>query len=327
MSGQRDKIRTVSVLGPTASGKTALAVELAKLVGGEIISCDSMQLYRGMDIGTATPSPEEREGIAHHLFDVVSPDKEFSAADYAALAKSAAEDIVSRGKTPIFCGGTGMYHDAVTRINEFGESEKDEKLRDELYAYAERNGNSALHAMLRDIDPESADAIHENNVKRVVRAIEIYRITGKTKSETDREQTAGESAYDDCVFVIDFADRALLYDRINRRVDIMMESGLEDEARRLLLSGKPLSKTAMQAIGYKEFLPYFRGECSLSDVAEDIKLATRHYAKRQMIWFRRDQTAHRLVPDENYKETGRLKSAGELAAEAADILSRRSMGE
>ena len=319
MSGQRDKIKTISVLGPTASGKTALAVELAKLVGGEIISCDSMQLYRGMDIGTATPSLDERGGIAHHLFDVVSPYEEFSAADYADLAKAAVQETVSRGNIPIFCGGTGMYHDAVTRINEFGENKKDERLRGELYDYAERNGNAALHAMLCEIDPESAAAIHENNVKRVVRAIEIYRLTGKTKSETDREQTAGESAYDDTVFVIDFADRALLYDRINRRVDIMMESGLEDEARRLLLSGKPLGKTAMQAIGYKEFLPYFRGECSLADVAEEIKLASRHYAKRQMIWFRRDKTAHRLVPDEKYEETGRLKIAEELAAEAADV--------
>ena len=204
-----EKIKTISVLGPTASGKTSLAIELAKRLGGEIISCDSMQLYRGMDIGTATPTTAEREGIPHHLLDIIEPENEFSAADYASLASDAVEDIVSREKIPIFCGGTGMYHDSVMKITSFSEGEQDEKLREELYEYAKTHGNEALHDRLRKIDPESADAIHPNNVKRVVRAIEVYETTGKTKTETDREQISGESRYDDCAFIIDFARREL----------------------------------------------------------------------------------------------------------------------
>lgn len=307
-----EKIKTISVLGPTASGKTSLAIELAKRLGGEIISCDSMQLYRGMDIGTATPTEAEREGIPHHLIDIIEPENEFSAADYASLASDAVEDIVSRGKMPIFCGGTGMYHDAVMKITSFSEGEQDEKLREELYEYAKTHGNEALHDRLRKIDPESADAIHPNNVKRVVRAIEVYETTGKTKTETDREQISGESRYDDCAFIIDFASRELLYDRINRRVDIMFDEGLEREAREILLSGRKISRTAAQAIGYKEFLPYFAGEKTIDEVREEIKLATRHYAKRQLIWFRKDKVSHRLVPDKG----GEVRNTSDIADEA-----------
>lgn len=307
-----EKIKTISVLGPTASGKTSLAIELAKRIGGEIISCDSMQLYRGMDIGTATPTTAEREGIPHHLIDIIEPENEFSAADYASLASDAVEDIVSRGKMPIFCGGTGMYHDAVMKITSFSEGEQDEKLREELYEYAKTHGNEALHDRLREIDPESADAIHPNNVKRVVRAIEVYETTGKTKTETDREQISGESRYDDCAFIIDFARRELLYDRINRRVDIMFEEGLEREAREILLSGRKISRTAAQAIGYKEFLPYFAGEKTIDEVREEIKLATRHYAKRQLIWFRKDKISQKLVPDKD----GEVRDTSDIADEA-----------
>lgn len=313
-----EKIKTISVLGPTASGKTSLAIELAKRLGGEIISCDSMQLYRGMDIGTATPTEEEREGIPHHLLDIIEPENEFSAADYASLASDAVEDIVSRGKIPIFCGGTGMYHDAVMKITSFSEGEQDEKLREELYEYAKTHGNEALHERLRKIDPESAGAIHPNNVKRVVRAIEVYETTGKTKTETDREQISGESRYDDCVFIIDFASRELLYDRINRRVDIMFDEGLEREAREILLSGRKISRTAAQAIGYKEFLPYFAGEKSIYEVREEIKLATRHYAKRQLIWFRKDKVSYRLVPDKD----GTVRNTSDIADEAVSSFFR-----
>lgn len=310
-----NKIRTISILGPTASGKTALSIEVAKRVGGEIISCDSMQLYRGMDIGTATPTMEERDGIVHHLIDTVEPEDEFSAAEYATHAAAAVDDIVSRGRVPILCGGTGMYHDALMKITEFSDGERDDNLRDELYTFAEKYGNEALHERLRSIDPESAEAIHPNNVKRVVRAIEVYETTGKTKSETDREQIAGESRYDDCAFIIDFASRELLYDRINRRVDIMMTDGLLKEAENLLLNGCKISKTAAQAIGYKEFLPYFAGEKTIDEVCEDIKLATRHYAKRQLIWFRKDKTSHRLVPDVGEE----LKNTSILADEVLSI--------
>ena len=314
-----EKIRTVSVLGPTASGKTGLAVRLAKALGGEVVSCDSMQLYRGMDIGTATPDMAEREGIPHHMFDIADPSEEFSAADYARLAAPVIADIAARGKLPILCGGTGLYRDALMRITDFMEGEADEALRESLYAYAREHGNAALHDRLRAVDPEAADAIHMNNVKRVVRAIEVYETTGRTKTETDRMQTAGDSPYDDAPLILTFGDRALLYRRIEIRVDLMMEAGLEKEARDLLCSGRPVSRTAAQAIGYKEFLPYFRGECSLSDVAAEIKLATRHYAKRQMIWFRRYEDALRPAPDEN----GAMKDGDRLAEEAAAMLRER----
>lgn len=311
------KIKTISVLGPTASGKTGLAIALAGRLNGEVVSCDSMQLYRGMDIGTATPTVEERDGIVHHMFDIVDPEEEFSAADYARIAAGVIEDIASRGKLPILCGGTGMYHDSLMRITGYSEGEKDEALREELYRIASEQGNEVLHARLREIDPESADAIHPNNVKRVVRAIEVYETTGKTKTETDREQIAGEVPYDDTVFILEFADRDLLYSRIEKRVDIMMHEGLEEEAKNLLCTGRNVSRTAAQAIGYKEFLPYFAGEKTLDEVSAEIKLATRHYAKRQLIWFRRMKDVHRLVPD---LADGTVRSAESLAEEAASFL-------
>ncbi len=307
-----NKIKTVSILGPTASGKTGLAIELAKRMNGEVVSCDSMQLYRGMDIGTATPNMEERDGIPHHLMDVVDPELDFSAVEYARLASEAIADIASRGKLPILCGGTGMYHDSLMKISSFTEGEADEELREELYKFAQDNGNEALHNMLREFDPEAADAIHCNNVKRVIRAIEIYKTTGKTKTETDREQISGDIPYDNTTFILDFESRDLLYSRIEKRVDIMMEDGLEREVRDILCSGRNISRTASQAIGYKEFIPYFNGEKTLDEVAADIKLATRHYAKRQMIWFRRNTDAVRLVPDRG----GEMRSSSSLADEA-----------
>jgi len=247
----------------------------------------------------------------------VEPEEEFSAADYAKIAAGVIEEIASRGKLPILCGGTGMYHDSLMRITGYSEGEKDEALRDELYRIAAEQGNDVLHARLREIDPEAADAIHPNNVKRVVRAIEVFETTGKTKTETDREQIAGEIPYDDTVFILDFADRDLLYSRIEKRVDIMMDEGLEAEAKNLLCSGRTISRTAAQAIGYKEFLPYFAGEKTLGEVAAEIKLATRHYAKRQLIWFRRMKDVHRLVPD---SEDGTVRSADSLADEAVSLL-------
>ena len=310
------KIKTISILGPTASGKTGLAVMLARRIGGEIVSCDSMQLYRGMDIGTATPDMTERGGVTHHLMDFISPEVDFSAADYAKAASEAIDDISSRGKIPILCGGTGLYHDSLMKITSFSESKQDEKLREELFSYAEQYGADSLHDRLRQIDPEAADAIHPNNVKRVVRAIEVFETTGKTKTETDRVQTDGESRYDDTAFVIEYENRDTLYSRIEQRVDIMMQSGLEDEVRELYKLGDKLGKTAAQAIGYKEFLPYFRGECSLDDVAAEIKLATRHYAKRQLIWFRRSPEYYRLVPDKD----GTIRNTGELCDEAVSYL-------
>ncbi len=306
-----NKIKTWSVLGPTASGKTGLAIELAKRLDGEVVSCDSMQIYRGMDIGTATPSMEEREGIVHHLFDIVDPEEDFSAADYAKAAAEAIEDIASRGKTPILCGGTGMYYDSLMKITSFSESVQDEALREELYNFATDHGNDALHARLREIDPESADAIHPNNVKRVIRAIEMYMTTGRTKTEIDREQITGETRYDDTPIILDYADRAILYDRIERRVDIMIEDGLIPEIERIFMSGRAVSRTASQAIGYKELIPYLRGECTLEAAVAELKLATRHYAKRQIMWFRRYTDVLRIAPDRE----GMVMTASELANE------------
>lgn len=311
------KTRTVSILGPTASGKTGLAIALAKKLDGEVVSCDSMQLYRGMDIGTATPDMTERGGIVHHLFDIIDPEQEFSSADYARIASEVIKDIANRGKTPILCGGTGMYHDSLMRISEYSEGERDEELRERLYKFAEEHGNEALHEKLRAIDPEAADGIHANNVKRVVRAIEVFETTGKTKSQTDREQIAGEIPYDDTMFVLTFNDRQRLYARTDLRVDLMMRQGLPEEAHEILNTGRNISKTAAQAIGYKEFMPYFRGEQTLEEAAAAIKLATRHYAKRQMIWFRRYQNAIRLVPDEL---DDKLKTSDELADEAIQYI-------
>lgn len=313
------KIKTVSILGPTASGKTGFAIELAKRIDGEVVSCDSMQLYRGMDIGTATPTLEERDGVAHHMFDIIDPSDEYSAADYARDASEVIADIAARGKTPILCGGTGMYHDSLMTITSFAKGERNETLREELYAYARNNGNEALHERLRAIDPNAADAIHHNNVKRVVRAIEVFETTGKTKTETDREQIIGETPYDNTVFILDFADREILYSRIEKRVDMMMNEGLEKEAKQIMCGNAEISKTAYQAIGYKEFLPYFRGECSLEDVSNAIKLATRHYAKRQILWFRRykGDNIFRLNPD---REKGKVRTSSSLADEAVQIL-------
>lgn len=306
-----NKIKTLSVLGPTASGKTGLAIELARRLDGEVVSCDSMQIYRGMDIGTATPTMEERAGIVHHLFDIVDPEDDFSAADYAKAAAEVIEDVALRGKTPILCGGTGMYYDSLMKITSFSESVQNEALREELYEFALAHGNDALHARLREIDPESADAIHPNNVKRVIRAIEMYMTTGRTKTEIDREQIAGETRYDDTAIILDYADRAILYDRIERRVDIMIEDGLIPEIERIFMSGRSISRTASQAIGYKELIPYLRGECTLEEATAELKLATRHYAKRQIMWFRRYENAIRIAPDRD----GRVMSAAELADE------------
>ncbi|MBQ4354924.1 MAG: tRNA (adenosine(37)-N6)-dimethylallyltransferase MiaA [Clostridia bacterium] len=307
-----EKIKTISILGPTASGKTGLAIALAKKVGGEVVSCDSMQLYRGMDIGTATPDLAERDGVIHHMFDIVDPEEEFSAADYARIASEVIADIASRGKIPILCGGTGMYHDSLMRISSYAEGERDDSLREKLYAYAAEHGNEALHARLASFDPEAAEGIHPNNVKRVVRAIEVYETTGKTKTETDREQIAGEIPYDDTMFVLTYTDRQRLYARCDLRVDLMMKEGLPEEAYRLLCTGQKISQTAAQAIGYKEFLPYFASSQTLEETAAAIKLATRHYAKRQMIWFRRYPDAVLLIPDEHGDI---LKTADELADE------------
>lgn len=281
------KKKIIAVAGPTASGKTALSIALAKKIGGEIISCDSMQIYRGMDIGTAKPTKEEMDGVPHHLIDIVDPCEFFSAADYALLAKKKIEEIYSRGNVPIFCGGTGLYLESVVRPRAYGASEPEPGYRAELFELAAREGGThILHEKLREVDPESADAIHENNVKRVIRALEIYRSAGVPKSRLDRASKEIESEYDVRAICLRFSDRNTLYERINKRVDKMIADGLLCEVRRLYESGMlKRSYTAAQAIGYKEFISYLDGNMSLDEAAEALKCATRRYAKRQMTWF------------------------------------------
>ena len=284
-----EKPRILAVVGCTASGKTSLAVELAKQLGGEIISCDSMQIYKGMNIGTATPDEAERCGIPHHLMDFVDPTdpRGYSCADYVADARTAVSDILARGKLPILCGGTGLYLDAFLRGGSFEVTDNDPAFRAELCALADREGPEALHAILRGLDPESAEAIHPNNVKRVARAIEICRTTGRKKSDLDRESREPASPYDATVIGLRYSDRQLLYDRIDRRVDIMLEQGLIEETKRLREAGVfDVCQTAAQAIGYKELFPYLDGTMTLEACTEILKMATRRYAKRQLTWFR-----------------------------------------
>ncbi len=280
------KNRVLAVVGPTASGKSALAVELARRLGGEIICCDSMQIYRQMNIGTAKPDEEELSLAVHHLFDFADPHKTFSCADYIPLAEKTVQDILSRGKLPIFCGGTGLYLDRFLSGADFESTETDEGFRREMNEFALKYGNEALHERLREIDPVSADEIHPNNVKRVIRALEIYKTSGRRKSDIDAESKNFESKYEAVQIGLRYADREHLYERINLRVDKMLEAGLLDETKALLEDGVfETNATAAQAIGYKELLSYFAGEKTLDEAVEDLKTATRRYAKRQMTWF------------------------------------------
>ncbi len=299
MNKTNKKPRVIAVVGPTAVGKTALAIALARELDGEIISCDSMQIYREMDIGTAKATKEERECVPHHLIDIKEPYEDFSCADFAILAKEAISDISSRGKTPIFCGGTGLYLDSVLEISSFCDTIKDEEYRAKMEAYARENGNSALHALLAEVDSESAEQIHENNVKRVIRALEIYHTTGKKKSELDALSKTQDAPYDATVFFLCARDKELLYSRIEKRVDIMLEQGLVGECKRLYDKGYLTNGScASEAIGYKELVPFIEGRDTLENCVAQLKLSTRHYAKRQITWFKRKQSYHTIYIDE-----------------------------
>lgn len=286
MSAVKDKIKIVAVVGPTASGKTALAIELAKQFNGEVVSCDSMQVYREMNIGTAKPSLEEMDGVKHHMLDFADPKQVYTCADYVRDARSVIDKIVSNGKLPIICGGTGLYLDSLLRGGSFEETEVNIDYRAELEKLADEKGNEYIHSMLNEVDPESAAATHFNNRKRVIRALEIYKSCGVPKSELDRRSQQLESDYNALIIGLRFTDRSVLYERINRRVDIMIESGLLQETENLMKNGVFESNgTAKQAIGYKELLGYIKGEMSYEDAVEQLKVATRRYAKRQMTWF------------------------------------------
>ena len=279
------KIRLIALVGATASGKSAAALELARRTGGEIVSCDSMQVYRGMDIATAKPTLAERREIPHHLIDVAEPDAPYSVAAYLAAAEAAVHEIASRGNLPIFCGGTGLYLDRFLFGGLPATTVSDENLRAELLREAEEKGADFLHQELAKVDPVSAAAIHKNNVRRVARALEIYRLTGTPKSVWDAQTMAAECRYDAHVILLDRA-REDLYRRIDRRVDQMLSDGLLEEVEALDRRGVfQKNSTAAQAIGYKEILPFLHGECDLQTAVESLKTATRHYAKRQLTWF------------------------------------------
>ena len=281
-----DRPRILAVVGPTASGKSALALALAQRLGGEIVSCDSMQIYRGMDIGTAKPTRAEQALVPHHLIDIREPEQPFSAVDFAEAADAAVRDICARGRVPVLCGGTGLYLDTLLRGPETETPGADPAVRAELQALADERGAEFLHGMLREADPLGAAAVHPNNVRRVIRALEIYRSTGVPKSEWDRRSAERESPYDATVIGLEYEDRALLYDRIDRRVDAMLAEGLVAETETLLRRGVfEVSPTARGAIGYKELIPYCLGQVSLEEATETLKTATRRYAKRQMTWF------------------------------------------
>ena len=280
------------IAGPTASGKTALAVELAKELDGEVVSCDSMQVYRRMDIGTAKPSPEEMQGIPHHMIDVAEPDEDFSVSRYCAMAAPIVDDIVARGKTAIIAGGTGLYMDSLIRGNDFAPFPST-GVRERLEAEADEVGLPAMLARLREIDPDTADRVSDR--KRILRALEVYLETGETITEHNRKTRLIPPKYTPLWLGLDFADRGELYRRIDKRVDIMLEMGLMEEIRSLLDSGIPEKCTAMQAIGYKEFVNALEGREPLSQAAEEVKKASRHYAKRQLTWFRRNPAVHWLV--------------------------------
>lgn len=301
------KIPLIVVAGPTASGKTRLAIDIAKHFNGEIISADSMQIYKYMDIGTAKPTAAERAECPHHLIDFVEPDAEFSVADYTELAHKVIGDIYSRGRMPVMCGGTGLYINSVVNDVTFGEMESDNDLRQELRAIADTEGNEKLIDILSQFDPVSAKRLHPNNVRRVIRAIEFYRLTGIPISEHQEMTKQVESRYAPVMFCIDH-DREILYNRINMRVDIMFRDGLVDEVKKLLDMGYTKDLNSMKGIGYKELIDYFNGEYSIDEAKDTIKQGTRRYAKRQLTWFRRDNRIIMLSPEDALdRATGEIK--------------------
>ena len=291
----------ICIAGPTASGKTALAVELAKCFDGEVVSCDSMQIYRRMDIGTAKPSPEEQQGIPHHMIDVADPDEDFSVSRYCEMATPIIDDIVARGKTAIIAGGTGLYMDSLIKGNDFAPFPST-GCRERLEAQCDEMGMEYMMHMLREIDPEAAQRIHDR--KRMIRALEVYQETGETITEHNRRTQAIPPRYTPLWFGLDFDPRQALYDRIDLRVELMLRQGLVEEIRSLLDSGIPEKCTAMQAIGYKEFVDALDGRCTIEEAAAQVQQASRRYAKRQLTWFRRNKAMNWLT-----------RSPGEGAAE------------
>lgn len=295
----------IILTGPTAVGKTALSINLAKALHGEIISADSMQVYRHMDIGSAKITKEEMDGVPHHLIDVLEPWEEFNVTRFQSMAKKAMEEIYSRNHVPIVTGGTGFYIQALAYDIDFTENEDHSEIRAELEALMEEKGETFLHQMLEDIDPESAKAIHANNRKRVIRAIEYYRLTGEKISEHNKREREKQSPYDLYYYVLN-RDRATLYERIDQRVDLMMEQGLVHEVEGLKAMGCTRDMVAMQGLGYKEILDYLDGKCSLEEAVYIIKRDTRHFAKRQLTWFKREKDVRFLEAEQFGSDSEKL---------------------
>ena len=282
------KPKVIVIVGPTASGKTALSIELAKRINGEIVSCDSMQIYKDMDIGSAKPTLEEMQGIKHYMIDVVKPNERFSVAEYKKQAEKAIEEILSKGKTPIVIGGTGLYADSLIYSIEYSEIEFDQNYRNKLEKKADtQEGLIELYNEAKRIDEEAIKKISENDKKRIIRILEIFHSTGKTKTQLEIESRRNEVKYDYRVFAIDM-NREILYDRINKRVDIMIENGLIQEVKNLLNKYESFP-TAMQGLGYKEVVEYLDGKLTKEEMIEKIKQETRRYAKRQLTWFRKNK--------------------------------------
>lgn len=280
------KPKVIVIVGPTASGKSDCAIELAKRIDGEIVSADSMQIYREMNIGTAKVTNEEMSGVKHYMINIVNPDEDFNVAMYKKMAEEALEKIVSKGKMPIVVGGTGLYINTLVNGIEFSEIDKDEEYRKELEKKVSVEGIDGIYEELKSIDPEAANIIDKNNVRRVIRALEIYKVTGKTKTELDKESIK-ETKFDFLMYGIK-TDREELYNRINKRIDYMMEQGLVSEVEELNKKYK-MSKTALQGLGYKEVIEYINGNCNYDEMIEKLKMETRRYAKRQITWFKRDE--------------------------------------
>ena len=304
----------ICIAGPTASGKTALSIALAKELNGEVVSCDSMQIYKGMDIGTAKPTREEMQGIPHHMIDVAEPDEDFSVSRYCEMATPIVDDIIARGKTAIIAGGTGLYMDSLIKGNDFAPYPATGR-REELEKLAAEQGIEAVIAQLREVDPESAERLHPSDQKRIIRAMEVYLETGISITEHNRRTQAIPPKYHPVWFALEDADRQTLYDRIDKRVDIMLQDGLIDEIKSLLAEGIPEKATSLQAIGYKEFVDALAGRSSMETAAALVQQSSRKYAKRQLTWFRRNKDIHWLRREEGETTAEILQKARQVLAE------------
>ncbi|MBQ7097648.1 MAG: tRNA (adenosine(37)-N6)-dimethylallyltransferase MiaA [Clostridia bacterium] len=295
--------KIIAVVGPTASGKTALAIEIAKEFNGEVVSCDSMQIYKHMDIGTAKPTIEEQQQVKHHMIDIVEPYENYSVAEFTKRARECIDDVVARGKVPIVAGGTGLYFDSIVENIVFPDIPNDPKFREEMIEMADLCGNQVVHDLLAQKDPQAAAKIHPNNLRRVIRALEICHVTGRTFTAVNADSKR-EPIYDTLIFGLDI-DREFLYDRINNRVDQMLAEGLLEEVQGLRDMGIDRDTTAMQAIGYKEFLEFLDGRATYYEAVDKIKMESRRYAKRQLTWFRRNSGINWVEPKDR-EELGKI---------------------